>query len=319
MAANGESACRGRALETGCLSRTPSCRLRLNFVPRVLAIAAVLITAAASQSLNPVEEAASQFAEDGVNYTAVTETRWLFLPFITATSVKALALAGSQDDGVTTYVLYCPPSNTSCSLSPSLTFTEGFATAVYTTSRHTNTATLGCFFPTTPAVCTVRSSLTPEAQNAWENRATTLSASEFTSQAVEVTSLARLSTVTTASGPSASYYSAAASTARATSSVTLGAKAGIGVGTGFAGILIIAAVCMLYRRRRKRGAVDRQPYLDEKAELPGHRSPVPLPKKAELDQEAQVNEANGIAKPPEMDDKTTRAELDGSWHGHEAP
>lgn len=319
MVADGGGACLKQAREMDSPSKASACKLQMRIISSLLTLGCFVATAGAGQTMDYSEYRTVSWVEPELpgTFPAITGTRALFIPFIDATSVKALALGGNTDDGITTYVLYCPSSNTSCSLSPSMTITEGFATAAYTTTWPTGGfATVGCYLTTT-AVCqvygwNVPASVAPATETWGSTRTTTLSGLEYISNAVEVTSLVRVNVVTYTPN-------AAAPTARATQPLTVGAEAGIGIGAGFAAIFIIAAVSMFLRRRRKRRSADHQPYLDEKAELPGHRSPVPLPKKVELDQEAQVNEANGVAKPPEMDDRTTRAELDGSWHGHEAP
>lgn len=98
------------------------------------------------------------------------------------------------------------------------------------------------------------------------------------------------------------------------SSISTGAKAGIGVGAALAVILLVVLGLIFWRRRRssKSTTTDVQDTTFEKAELPGegvHR---------ELDGDGVKYESGGLSKPHEVGDNV-RAELEGDWTGWEAP
>lgn len=100
-------------------------------------------------------------------------------------------------------------------------------------------------------------------------------------------------------------------------SISTGAKAGIGVGVSAVVLFLIALGAWLFvlrRRRRRRLAPSTSP--TEKAELPGHEAEK---KFAELSPNGERVEAIDTGRPPEMDDRSTRAELEGDFHGYEAP
>ncbi|KAK3710214.1 hypothetical protein LTR37_010435 [Vermiconidia calcicola] len=139
----------------------------------------------------------------------------------------------------------------------------------------------------------------------------TLSQSSNTSSTVDETS-APVTDPPTPPSPS----NDAETTTSTGSGLSTGAKAGIGIGAVLGGIaiisLIVAAVWWRRRSRKppKRGSYDQAG--DGKAELSGEGKDKPEISGAE------VYEAGGVGKPPELDQDNVRVELESDWRGWEA-
>ena len=74
-------------------------------------------------------------------------------------------------------------------------------------------------------------------------------------------------------------------------------------------------VWLVIRRKRSRGA-EQAPYVDGKAELPGHDAEKKRPKAGELNTTSEIFETSGHGRPAELDPEV-RYELEGGFHGHE--
>jgi len=102
--------------------------------------------------------------------------------------------------------------------------------------------------------------------------------------------------------------------------LSVGAQAGIGVAVGLAGLgLIIFGALALLRRRRHGRRLQDDSHVHDKPELSGDSVSDERRGLAEADTSHGVAEADGVGRPPEMDDRNVRAELEGDWRGHEAP
>ena len=87
-----------------------------------------------------------------------------------------------------------------------------------------------------------------------------------------------------------------------------GDKAGIGVGVALACLFVAVGILVVMHRNRRRSSLRRRAEKDTSA--PGIRD------RANLDG-TQIYEASPHSRPAEAD-STSRAELEGGWHGHEA-
>ncbi|KAK5758574.1 hypothetical protein LTS12_011273 [Elasticomyces elasticus] len=105
-----------------------------------------------------------------------------------------------------------------------------------------------------------------------------------------------------------------------TTGLTVGAKAGIGIGAALGLIACVAlGVWLLTRRRRSRAAAQSASKDDsnDKAELPGQSAEKKQPVATELGPNGEIFETSGYGLPAELEPHT-RYELEGDFHGYEA-
>ena len=134
------------------------------------------------------------------------------------------------------------------------------------------------------------------------------------SSASSISSTNTIATVTTA--PAAATTTTFATAAAKPHGLSTGLQAGIGAGVAVCALGLIGLVVFtLLQRRRKR--THRWP--DDDMSHAGQRPDGAMPKKdmthvkcIELGPEGEVSEADGVGRLPEMDEKNTRFELDGS-------
>ena len=95
------------------------------------------------------------------------------------------------------------------------------------------------------------------------------------------------------------------------------AKVGIGVGATLAAValIVLAAWFAIGRRKKLPSSKTDTVYVEDRKELDD--TPLGRPPEQELDTTANISEVAGVAKPVEVG-STTRHELEGDWHGHEA-
>jgi hypothetical protein len=95
---------------------------------------------------------------------------------------------------------------------------------------------------------------------------------------------------------------------------TLGLDIGLGAGLP---VIIFTVIGFFYLRRRGRGKKSKQ---DDpafaKAELAGKDAEKQF---GELGRDGEIGEMNGTSEPVEADRRSLAAELEGGWHGYEAP
>ncbi|KAK4580252.1 hypothetical protein LTR86_000455 [Recurvomyces mirabilis] len=132
-----------------------------------------------------------------------------------------------------------------------------------------------------------------------------------TSSDISAGSVIASSTATTATGASQTSTTPGPG-------LSVGAKAGIGVGATVGGLLCLAVAAWFLLWRRRSFSTKGLPEAEGKAELPGDG----IEKKAlhisELGPNGEIYESAAKERPPEMGDNV-RYELEADWHGHEAP
>jgi hypothetical protein len=101
--------------------------------------------------------------------------------------------------------------------------------------------------------------------------------------------------------------------------LSTGAKAGIGVGVGVAGLALIVLTAWFFLRRKnlRSAAVSGAPYVDNKAELSATERETNPKYGPNAGQGETVFEVSGAEKPVEAE-SDARHELEGEWHGFEA-
>ncbi|KAK3669360.1 hypothetical protein LTR78_010743 [Recurvomyces mirabilis] len=133
-----------------------------------------------------------------------------------------------------------------------------------------------------------------------------------TGSGISAGSVIASSTVTTATG-------ASQTSTTPYPGLSVGAKAGIGVGATVGGLLCLAvAVWFLLFRRRSSPSKKYVPEAEGKAELPGDGIEKKAPHVSDLSPNGEIHESAAKERPSEMGENV-HYELEGDWHGHEAP
>ncbi|TKA83068.1 hypothetical protein B0A55_00928 [Friedmanniomyces simplex] len=125
--------------------------------------------------------------------------------------------------------------------------------------------------------------------------------SNFAESAASNSATSTSATLSSASAPSPTQSgSSPPSPTQTNTSLSVGAKAGIGVGASLGGLALVALGVWLLLRRRKSHAGGEVNYVDGKAELPGEGAGKQSPKAGELSTRGEIHEFRGDGRPAEL-------------------